>query len=82
MAIIDRGRVLAEGSPQEAIDRLAGRVWRRSVETDEVEAYHERYQVISTHLVAGRTELRVHAKRTPGDGFSADRAGSARRATS
>jgi ABC-type multidrug transport system ATPase subunit len=69
MAIIDRGRVLAQGSPQEAIDRLAGRVWKTAIDTDDVAAHQARHQVISTHLVAGRTEIRVHADTRPADGF-------------
>ncbi len=71
MAIIDRGRVLAEGSPQEAIDGLAGKVWRCAIDAAELEAHQARHQVISTHLVAGRTEIRVHADTKPGSGFSA-----------
>lgn len=71
MAIIDRGRVLTESGPEEAIERLAGRVWRRQIDAAELEAYGSRHQVISTHLVAGRTEIRVHADGQPGDGFAA-----------
>jgi ABC-type multidrug transport system ATPase subunit len=70
MAIIDRGRVLTDGSPQAAIDRLAGRVWKRAVDEADVEAYRARHQVISTHLVAGRTEIRVRADTPPGNGFA------------
>jgi len=69
MAIIDRGRVLTEGSPQEATDRLAGRVWKAAIDTDDVEAHQARHHVISTHLVAGRTEIRVHADGKPADRF-------------
>jgi len=69
MAIIDRGRVLTEGSPQEEIDRLAGRVWRRAVHAADLDDHQARHRVISTHLVAGRTEVRVHAETNPGDGF-------------
>jgi len=71
MAIIDRGRVLTEASPQEAIDGLEGRVWKRAVDGADVEAYRARHRVISTHLVAGRTEIRVRADTPPGDGFAA-----------
>jgi len=69
MAIIDRGRVLAEGSPEEAVERLTGCVWRRRIAAAELEAHQAAHQVISTHLVAGQTEIRVHADASPGDGF-------------
>ncbi len=70
MAIIDRGRVLIEGSPQEAIDRLAGRVWKMAIDAADLESCQARHQAISTHLVAGRTEIRVHAEARPAEGFA------------
>jgi ABC-2 type transport system ATP-binding protein len=71
MAIISQGQLLAEGSPADAIAALEGKVWRREVAgPQELAQLRESLQVISTHLVAGRTEIRVFADGNPGDRFS------------
>jgi ABC-type multidrug transport system ATPase subunit len=69
MAILDRGRVLAEGNPEDAVSSLEGRIWTRAIDRAELDAVAARHQVVSTHLVAGRTEVRVHADASPGEGF-------------
>lgn len=70
MAIIDKGEVIAQGAPQAAIDELAGCVWRKAVASDEEPVDIGRtIQVLSTHLVAGRTEIRVYAASQPGSDF-------------
>ena len=59
MAIINLGRVLFEGHPEDAIKSLAGRVWQRSIPKSELAGYQQRYQVISSRLVGGRPFLHV-----------------------
>ena len=70
MAIIDKGEVLVEGHPQEAIDAIHGKVWKKVIDKTGLEAYQKNYQVVSTHLVAGRTEIRVFSDARPDDSFS------------
>lgn len=69
MAIINKGQVIAQGTPQEAIDSLTGRIWKRSVTEAELQALSQSHEVISTHLIGGRTEVRVYAEAHPGDPF-------------
>jgi ABC-2 type transport system ATP-binding protein len=59
MAVINLGRVLFEGHPEDAIKSLAGRVWQRSIPKSELAAYQQRYQVISSRLVGGRPFVHV-----------------------
>ena len=70
MAIIDRGEVLVESSPQVAIDEIAGRMWKKAIDASELPAYQARFRVVSSHLVAGRTQIRVHANTAPEATFS------------
>jgi ABC-2 type transport system ATP-binding protein len=71
MAIIDRGEVIAEGSPQAAIDQLTGRIWRKAVSGEqELNEIGSKLLLLSTHLVAGRTEIRVYAESQPGADFT------------
>jgi ABC-type multidrug transport system ATPase subunit len=69
MAIINQGRVLYEGEPQDAISQLNGRIWQRSIEKTELAHYEQTFQVVSNKLVAGRPFLHVYGEQPPGDGF-------------
>ena len=70
MAIIDRGRILLEAEPLQAVRELRGRVWRREVARDELAALEREHAVISTKLLAGRTVAHVHAVERPGEAFT------------
>ncbi len=70
MAIIHLGKVLFEGSPDDAITPLKGRVWQRSIAKSELPAYEESYQVISSRLVGGRPFLHVLSARPLNGGFT------------
>jgi ABC-type multidrug transport system ATPase subunit len=69
MAMIARGTVLLQGEPQAAIETLRNHVWRRTVSQDELALYQERFNVLSTRLVAGRPQINVFAESQPDDGF-------------
>jgi ABC-2 type transport system ATP-binding protein len=70
MAIIASGELLLEGSPNDTLAALNGKIWSKVVATeDEVRAIETQLHVISTHLVGGEHEIRVHADSSPGDGF-------------
>ncbi|MGI8745404.1 MAG: ABC transporter ATP-binding protein [Bryobacteraceae bacterium] len=70
MAIISQGQLLAEGPPQDAITALSGKIWKKTIADDAEMRQLERSQrILSTHLVAGRTEVRVFAESNPGAGF-------------
>jgi ABC-2 type transport system ATP-binding protein len=69
MAIINRGEIRLEAEPLGAIAALRGRIYQRAVERAELQAFSDRYSVISTKLLAGRTVIRILADAHPGDGF-------------
>jgi ABC-2 type transport system ATP-binding protein len=70
MAIIAAGELLLEGSPQESLERLQGRIWSKIVSgDDELRSLEASLQVLSSHLVSGQHEIRVYADSSPGDGF-------------
>jgi ABC-2 type transport system ATP-binding protein len=71
MAIIHEGRVLYEGTPDDAIAGLRGRVWQRSIAKCDLAEHESRCQVISNRLVGGRPFLHVLSEEPPGDGFAA-----------
>lgn len=69
VAIIDRGRIRLEDDPQAAVARMQRRIWRRVVPRDELPRHQERYAVLSTKLLAGRTVVRVLAPERPEAGY-------------
>jgi len=69
MAIINGGRIVAEGEPHALMDGMRGRVWRKTVSRDEVDAYRQSHTVIATRLSAGRSVIHVLSDSPPGDGF-------------
>jgi ABC-2 type transport system ATP-binding protein len=69
MAIINEGQVLLAGEPRALIAGLEGKVWSKAVEKDEVARYQAELTVISTRHASGRTEIRVAAETSPGEGF-------------
>lgn len=70
MAIIASGELLLEGAPNETLAALQGKIWSKLVATgDEVRVIEKQFHVISTHLVGGQHEIRVHSDSDPGDGF-------------
>jgi ABC-type multidrug transport system ATPase subunit len=70
LAIMNKGRVLATGTPQQLVDGLAGRVWSISVPRSEVPSLREKHAVISTRLYTGQTQIHVVADSRPAPDFS------------
>lgn len=69
MAIINFGEVLLKGKPDEVINMLNGKVYRKLIEKNALDQYKD-MEVISTRLQRGMLEITVVADNTPGDGFS------------
>ena len=69
MAVLAGGRVLVEGKPSELIERLSGRVWRKTIRKDAIPQYRAAHTVLSTRLFAGETRIHVLADARPEEGF-------------
>jgi ABC-type multidrug transport system ATPase subunit len=69
LAIIDRGTILLEAEPLEALEAMRGQIWRRVVGREELRGLELTHSLLSTKLLAGRTVVRVHSAAAPGAGF-------------
>jgi len=69
MAIIASGRIVQTGAPLELITSMQGRVWRKTIGKDELEAHRRDHEVIATRLFGGRTVIHVLSDANPGPGF-------------
>lgn len=59
MAIICLGEVVAKGNPNELVASLNGKVFKKLIEKHELDQYREDFQVISSSLKMGKTQIRV-----------------------
>ena len=72
MAIISNGEVVLEGAPGETLERLKGGIWSILVKSEEeFKAVSTQFKLVSTKLLGGAHELRVHSESDPGEGFRA-----------
>jgi ABC-2 type transport system ATP-binding protein len=69
LAIINKGTILLEGEPLQAVAAIRGLIWQRVIEKTELQSVKHDYSVISTKLLAGRTLVRIHSPTPPGEGF-------------
>jgi ABC-type multidrug transport system ATPase subunit len=69
MAIIASGRIVRIGAPLQLIASMNGRVWRKTIAKNELDAHRRDHEVIATRLFGGRTVIHVLADTDPGDGF-------------
>ena len=69
MAVLAGGKIQLEGAPADLMARLNGRVWKKTIDKDQLAEYRASHEVISTRLFAGRTVIHVLSDNRPGDGF-------------
>ena len=69
MAIINQGRVVLQGDPNQVLEEVRGHIWRKRAAKSELVALRETLDVISVRLVAGEPVIHVYSESTPGDGF-------------
>ncbi len=75
MAVLADGRVQREGAPADLIRATRGRIWRKTIDRRELEQIRDRYELLSTRLVGGRTAIHILSDKDPGNGFTAVEAG-------
>ncbi len=71
MAIMGKGKILANGKPAEVIARLEGSIYSKIIDRNELKAHESNYQVLFSTLVGGRTRIHIVSEEDPGDGFAA-----------
>ena len=69
MAVLAEGRILLEGAPLDLIEATRGRIWQKTIDRADLDAYRAEHRVISTRLFAGRTIIHVLKDSSPGEGF-------------
>lgn len=69
MAIMNTGRIVFHGAPQQAIEELQGKVYQKIIARSELQEYGTNFSVISNKMVAGQPLIHIYSEEAPGQGF-------------
>jgi len=69
MAILSNGKIISEGNPTELVASIDGKIWTKIIPKNDLEIYKKAFNVISTKLVSGETQIRVLSVNQPEMGF-------------
>lgn len=69
MAILSNGQIINQGSPKVLVEELEGKIWSKMIRKENLTAHQKAFDVISTKLIAGETQIRVLADSCPEEGF-------------
>ena len=69
MAIISKGELLLTGEPLQIMNELQGKIWKKVIKKDEINAYKKHLKIISTKLISGKRVIHVYSDREPDSSF-------------
>ena len=69
MAILAHGEIISEGNPRELVASIEGKIWTKIIPKANLDVYKKTFDVISTKLVSGETQIRVLSDHKPEAGF-------------
>jgi ABC-type multidrug transport system ATPase subunit len=69
MAVMNFGQIVYQGTPQNALDELDGKVFQKMVPREELENHAAQYSIISNKMVGGQPLIHVFSETNPGTGF-------------
>jgi len=72
-AVMNLGKIVYHGSPEDSIQEIDGKVWQKQIERHELEEHQAKYKVISDKMIAGKPVIHVYQESDPGNGFQAVR---------
>lgn len=69
MAILANGEIVSEGNPKELVASIEGKIWTKIIPKTAIDSFKKAFDVISTKLVSGETQIRVLSEHKPEAGF-------------
>ena len=69
MAILSNGEIISAGNPKELVASIDGKIWTKIIPKKDITIYKKAFDIISTKLVAGETQIRVLSDQKPEEGF-------------
>ncbi|MCY1523198.1 hypothetical protein D9M68_580860 [compost metagenome] len=71
MAVMANGKIIIQGKPGALTEMLNGQIWRATIDKPALNYYQQQFDVISTKISAGRTQVFVIADSCPAEEFTA-----------
>ena len=65
MAIINKGEILHEAEPLQAMEGLQGKIWRKIIGKSDLPQVEREHKIISTKLLGGRRVVHVYSEAAP-----------------
>jgi len=59
MAIMQNGKVLVQGKPNDFVAELKGKIWQKEIQKEQLELYKTKHNVIASHYIAGNLNIQV-----------------------
>ncbi len=69
MAIMNNGKIVFNGSPDEGINSLKGKVYEKQIARSELDSYKKEYNVISNKLIGGKPVIHILGEKNPDKTF-------------
>lgn len=69
VAILNQGKILAQGNPQNLTVSLTEKIWAKKIEKSELVRYQSEFKVISSKLIAGKTKIHIESEYCPESDF-------------
>lgn len=70
MAIMNGGRILSHHTPKEAVNAIAGQIWTKVIDREELEEHENQFNVISSNFNQDNTlNIRVYGTEQPDETF-------------
>jgi ABC-2 type transport system ATP-binding protein len=75
MVVMNKGTIMLEGTPAEALETVRGKIWRKAIDKAALNEYKSRFQVISSYMSDSQLLIHVYADAMPEYGFELIEAG-------
>lgn len=69
MAILSEGEIISQGNPKNLVANIEGKIWTKIIPKGDIDLFKKAFNVISTKLVSGETQIRVLSDHKPESGF-------------
>jgi ABC-type multidrug transport system ATPase subunit len=69
MAIMNDGKVLYSGKPDDALSEIRGKVWEKKIVKSELETYQSNYKIVSNKMVGGKPLIHAFSENHLDNGF-------------
>ena len=62
MAIMQNGKVLVQGKPNDFVTELKGKIWQKQIQSEQLENFKASYNIIASHYIEGKLNIQVFSE--------------------